>query len=74
MCHLESIISIEITTQIKDLNIFQGIGTTNVGRLQVTLGLLLRWQTNKSSSFCSLPAAVPADVIQFSFSSYLHDR
>jgi len=32
-----------------------------------TLGLLLCWQSNKSSSFSSLSAFVPADVFQFGF-------
>ena len=38
-----------------------------LSKLLPTGGLLLCWQTNKSSSFCSLSAAVPADVILFSF-------
>jgi hypothetical protein len=35
--------------------------------MRLTLGLLLCWLTNKFSSFCSLSAAVPADVILFGF-------
>jgi len=37
----------------------------------ITLGLLLCWQTNKSSSFCSLSAAVSAAVILLGFNSWL---
>jgi hypothetical protein len=40
--------------------------TTKKGE-HTTWGLLLCWLTNKSSSFCSLSAAVPADGILFGF-------
>jgi glycine cleavage system regulatory protein len=36
--------------------------------------LLLCWQTNKFSSFCSLSAAVRAEVILFNFCAYLHQQ
>jgi len=65
--HTEANLAKELAFPHTGHNLQFGATQTEEKHERTTGGLLLCWLTNIFSSFCSLSAAVPADVILFSF-------